>query len=530
MLYIIQILIFVSGLTSCFKDKTTGGEDKPIEPDNPVAAGHYRNPLSVDQEVDAIGGEGIADPSTFRWMGKYYLMTTQYYKNGRGYEGFKIWESTDLVDWKYKTAINIENFKWDVLWAPEMYYYRGAFYIYISGPGGKMAVWKYEIPINQKNSEPFVENANWVALSHDFLQAPDHAIDGSILIEPNGDKYAFFSGMHGVKYRKINSMEDGTGGSIIQLRNCVVNNIPKDANVGDPGWTESPTAFKMNGKYYLTYTGNHYLRPDYQVHLAVGNSISNLIPISNNPWISRTYGDWTGTGNSYPILGPNLKDYYYTYHVKNGSRVTPADKILRALMLDKVEFNDNGIETKAPTFEDEPIPEQATYYNNFSTGLTGFAQEGSASWSTDNEYSINVVAPTNWTHRIYSDETTNDDFVAEATIRMIDYTAGTLPKVAFIQGNKGQNPNLLIGLDASEGVSKLVIYDNKNQWQNINLPEFDVKDWTDIRVLKTGSELRIFVNNIEITKITIDNFKGAKVGYMAESCTAEVSWLAFSNK
>ena len=159
MLYLFQILIIAISFLSCSKDETEGG-DKPVDPDKPVAAGHYRNPIFVDQEVEAIGGEGIADPSTFRWMGKYYLMTTQYYKNGPGYDGFKIWESTDLVDWKYKTAIDVKDFGWNVLWAPEMYYYRGAFYIYLSGPGGKMAVWKYEAPINQENPEPFGENSN----------------------------------------------------------------------------------------------------------------------------------------------------------------------------------------------------------------------------------------------------------------------------------------------------------------------------------------------------------------------------------
>lgn len=529
MFSIVNIFFIILTLTSCTKDDDNGGTNPDPDPKPPVAAGHYRNPIFVDQEVEAIGGEGIADPSTFRWMGKYYLLTTQYYKNNPGYDGFKIWESTDLVDWKYKTAIDVKNFAWDVLWAPEMYFYRGSFYIYLSGPGGKMAVLKNELPNGDSNTDPFGENSDWRALSHDFLQLADHAIDGSILIEANGDKYAFFSGMHGVKYRKINSMEDGNGGSVTQLTQCSVENIDTEGQVGDKGWTESPTAFKMNGKYYLTYTGNHYLRPDYQVHLAVGNSLESLTPISNNPWISRVYGDWTGTGNSYPILGPNLKDYYYTYHAKSGYRISPADQILRALMLDKVEFKDNGILTKAPTFDDEPIPLHADYENSLASGLDGFTKEGSASWTPLDGFAIKVVAPELWGHRIYSNQSTKDDFVAEATMRMSDFVSGKSSKVAFIQGATSQDPNLLVGLEYSEGVSKLVIYDNKNQWRNINLPEFNVNDWTDLRIEKNGSTLTIYVNNIEVSKSSIDDFKGSSIGYMAESCTAEVSWLAFSN-
>ncbi|MCK5907366.1 MAG: family 43 glycosylhydrolase, partial [Flavobacteriales bacterium] len=444
-----------------------------------------------------------------------------------------MWESTDLVDWKYKTSTKIESFYWGVLWAPEMYYYRGAFYIYLSGPGGKMAVWKYELPVGENNPEPFGDNAKWVAITHDFLKAPDHAIDGSILIEPNGDKYAFFSGFNGIKYRKINSMDDGNGGPITQLTQCVVNNIPKDHLVGDPGWTESPTTFKYKGKYYLTYTGNHYLRDDYQMHLAVGTSFQNFTPISNNPWISHPVGEWTGTGNCYPILGPNLKDYYYAYHTKlssDGSGATPADQILRKLMIDKVEFKPTTIETKAPTYDDQLIPSQATYENNFSSGLSGFTKEGSGVWTSLNGFALKVEAPTGCEHRIYSDETTADNFVVEASVRMDVIPNSGLPKVAFIQGELGQDPNLLVGLDASESKSRLVIYDDKNKWQNIDMPDnFDVKDWTDIRIEKNGTSLRIFVNNVDILEKTIEDFKGASVGYMAESCTANVSWLAFSN-
>lgn len=200
----ILISIFLYTSLSCSDQLEPDPIDNPIN--LPVTEGNYRNPITVERELNFIGEGGVADPSTFRWMGKYYLMTTQSYSYVT--PGFKVWESKDLVNWKFKTAVQISGFSGDAFWSPEMYYYRGTFYIYFSGPSGDMALMKYEIPNGHINPEPFGSGANWEMATHDFLNSTDHAIDGSILIEPNGDKYAFFSGFHGVKYRKINSMEN----------------------------------------------------------------------------------------------------------------------------------------------------------------------------------------------------------------------------------------------------------------------------------------------------------------------------------
>ncbi|MEN8248788.1 MAG: family 43 glycosylhydrolase [Bacteroidota bacterium] len=451
------ITLFIS--FSC-KEKP---EPNPIEDpeDLPVAEGHYRNPITVEREMNFIGEGGVADPATFRWMGKYYLMTTQFYSYK--ISGFKVWESEDLVDWKFKTAVQIPGFTWEAFWSPEMYYYRGTFYIYFSGPSGDMALMKYEVPDSQINPEPFGSGASWEMVTYDFLNVIDHAIDGSILIEPNGDKYALFSGFHGVKYRKINSMENGNGEDVIQLPMCSVENIEiQPGTVGTKGWTEAPTAFKKDGVYYLTYTGNHFLRPDYQIHLAIGSSLDALIPIPGNPWILRNWGDWTATGNCYPILGPNLKDYYYTYHVKEGYRISPENQqLLRKLMVDKVSFESDGITTSAPTFEDEPIPSGADYENDFSTGLNGFTVSGSAQWTTVGDYALSVDAMGNATldNAILSETATGKDFVAEAHFRLSQWQATGVSGIGLIQGNNTAEANLVVSAVTVDGVHQIAIYD-----------------------------------------------------------------------
>ncbi len=525
------IWVFVFPALGCL-DNEVPVEEKPNEKP-PVAEGHYRNPITVEREMEIIGEGGIADPSVFRWMGKYYLMTTQFYNYK--FIGFKVWESTDLVNWQFTGAVPLQGFMWDVLWSPEMYYYRGVFYIYFSGPGGKMAAMRYEPPAGNVNPEPFSENANWEVFTHDYLKLSDHSIDGSILIEPTGDKYAFFSGLGGVKYRKINSMEDGNGSSVVQLIQCAVNNI--DINPGEIGtvdWTEAPTAFKKDGVYYMTYTGNHFLRPDYQIHLATGTTLQNLTPISDNPWISRTWGEWTATGNCYPVLGPTLKDYYYTYHVKEGYRISPPDQqVLRKLMVDKVEFKTNNIETNAPTFDDEPIPDKADFEDDFSNGLANFDVVGNAvNWSPWENFAVSAEAlgVTSLDNAILSKEKTGANFVAESYLRIKEYQSTGVSGVVFIQSDSISKINIAAGIGFVDGVSKVITYDVLNDWQFVDLPdEFSSVCWTDIRVEKKGSRIKLFVNNVDVMAFDVEDFGGGKVGYLCYDCNADVAWTAFSN-
>jgi len=526
----VWIWMFVLSVARC-SDNDTPDDDQPEEKP-PVAEGHYRNPITVENELAIIGEGGTADPSVFRWMGKYYLMTTQFYNYKE--VGFKVWESTDLVNWNYTRAVPMSGFAWDVLWSPEMYYYRGVFYIYFSGPGGKMAAMKYAPPVGDVNPEPFSADANWEVFTHDYLQLSDHSIDGSILIEPNGDKFAFFSGLYGVKYRKVNSMEDGNGGSVTQLRQCSVENIViNPGEVGTVGWTEAPTAFKKDGVYYLTYTGNHFLRPDYQIHLATGSSLQNLTPIADNPWISRVWGDWTATGNCYPVLGPNLKDYYYTYHVKEGYRISPADQqLLRKLMVDKVEFKSDYIETNAPTFDDEPIPDSGDFEDDFSSGLNNFDVVGDVTWTPWGGFAVRAEAlgVTTLDNAIFSKETTGADFVAESNVRIVEHQATGVSGVVFIQGDDISSINIAIGVGIVDGNSKIITFDVSNDWQFFDLPdEFNSADWTDVRVEKRGNSVKLFVNNVDVMTLDVDSFSNGKIGYMCYDCNADVAWTAFSN-
>ncbi len=55
-------------------------------------------------------------------------------------------------------------------------------------------------------------------------------------------------------------------------------------------------------------------------------------------------------------------------------------------------------------------------------------------------------------------------------MRIISAKAGN-SKVAFIHGNTGEDPNLVIGLDALNSTNKIVVYDSQNGWQNFTISD-----------------------------------------------------------
>ena len=103
----------------------------------------YSNPIllknSMGQVMDA------ADPYVFRFNGMYYLYST-------GAAEIRCYQSRDLVNWEYMGHCT-QGGKVNIAYAPEVFYWRGDFYMITSPMGNGHYILKSDSPLGPLNRQ-----------------------------------------------------------------------------------------------------------------------------------------------------------------------------------------------------------------------------------------------------------------------------------------------------------------------------------------------------------------------------------------
>ena len=256
----------------------------------------------------------FADPFVLRYNGRYYLYGTN--------PDVRCWSSEDLVNWTLEGATVLEDeFPELVPFAPEVVYWNGAFYMYTSPHGFGHYVLKSGSPTG-----PFRKITGNVG----------HSIDFSIFIDDDGQWYTYWANDRGLVGCKMASPTE----------------FGEEVLIGAYlyGWTEGPFIVKKDGKYHLTYTGNHFLSKGYRINAAIADH--PLGPYHDDPYnpvIICTEGDVVGLGHSSTVLGPDLHTHYIVYHNLNPDKT-------RDLNIDPVVFTPTKAYVLGPTTTPRPAP------------------------------------------------------------------------------------------------------------------------------------------------------------------------------
>jgi xylan 1,4-beta-xylosidase len=272
----------------------------------------YQNPFVLDQEWEDYG---IGDPYVLRFDGKYYLYCST--KDRR--VGIKAWSSDDLVNWRYEGLVTEEPVS-EGAYAPEVVYWNGLFYMYTS-PAGK----GHYVLQSDKPTGPFMKKTDNLGLT----------IDGSVFIDDDEKWYfthAKFDGIMASPMSDPYTIETG-----------------KQLNASLGHWTEGSMIIKRNGRYFITYTGNHVFSKGYRVNYGVNHESPTgtyTIP-ENNPILISTANDFNGLGHSATVMGPDLDSYYIVYHNLIGHSAEGPP--VRKLNLDRLVFNGDKMSVLGPT-------------------------------------------------------------------------------------------------------------------------------------------------------------------------------------
>lgn len=309
---------------------------------------YYQNPL----EVKHIGDPFVLKDSTRR----YYLYATS------ASDGFKVWSSTDLVNWKnedYAYKANKDSWGYANFWAPEVVKYNGKYYMYYTASLVKNGSLRIGVAVSSSPTGPFVD-----VYDHPMFDFNYAAIDADVLVDDNGRKYMYFSkdcsenimdSIHESHIYGIELNDDmiSTKGEPVLLLKPDSEWEKKSGN--EYRWNEGPYALKKNGTYYLMYSANCYSSRDYSVGYATSKSpLGPFVKYDKNPILSA--GDnpkVSGPGHNSVTVSPDGEELFIVYHTHVNPLLGGGD---RQFNIDRMHFNKDGsIAVDGPTTTKQSI-------------------------------------------------------------------------------------------------------------------------------------------------------------------------------
>jgi beta-xylosidase len=345
-------------------------------------AATYSNPLPVEFGDPYV----MFDASS----GEYFM-----YGTGGGAEhGFLAYSSKDLVHWHPEGQVfhgNTEH-SWgiDHFWAPEVYAYKGNYYMFYSAqwrdnPDHELEHFRIGVAVSESPRGPFRD------MSDRPIFDPGYPIiDANVHFDDNGKIYLYYSRCcykHAVESEiadwarstgRYNEIEESwvygvelaadfsgvIGEPVLLLRPPVKMNDEqaswesRSVTSGEVNrrWTEGSYTFKHGGMYYMMYSANHFAGENYAVGYATArHPLGPYTKASNNPVLEKntaTGGDVTGTGHNSVTRSPDGQQMFCVYHgrtTKTGNE--------RVVFIDRMIIGKNGkLMVNGPTTVPQRLP------------------------------------------------------------------------------------------------------------------------------------------------------------------------------
>lgn len=324
------ILFFLTLLCSCSSN---------MKPNNYFRS---QNPLPVK-----FGDPFILSASD----GHYYMYGT----GGVAKDGFSAYSSNDLREWKDEGQVYYGNTEdsWTLknFWAPEVYEYKGKFYMFFSAdwknnPNNELENFRIGVAVADNPLGPFKD------LSDEPIFDPGYpVIDANVLFE--GDKaYLYYSRCcyknpvesEVAEWARQKNMFDEIEESwiygvelstqfdkiiddpVLLLRPPLKNDDiqseweSRSVTSGEINrrWTEGSFIFKKDSIYYLMYSANYFGGEHYAVGYATSNSpLGPFKKSPDNPVLQKNTesgGIVSGTGHNSITVSKDGKQMYCVYH------------------------------------------------------------------------------------------------------------------------------------------------------------------------------------------------------------------------
>ncbi|MDQ3778010.1 MAG: glycoside hydrolase family 43 protein [Actinomycetota bacterium] len=326
----------------------------------------FRNPV-----IAGPPGEDHGDPFVVKYLDAYYL-----YHSGEtaGRRGISVHRSPNLVDWEFQ-GFALEpaeaGWAWSDLWAPEVVYERGTFYMYVAATRRREAddpptIWQQGEGADVGRRLGLARSSNPLGpFRLDPAPLIDQwSIDGHPFRDDDGTMWLFYN----VRTQDLGLPDvlPGTGTVCDRLvapdrlaGSAVPVTLPSDEWEGVPTrdwyWNEAPYVLKRRGRYYQLYSGGAFSDDSYAVGFAHASSL-------RGPWrkdprnpILRGRGRIRGPGHQSFVYGPDAATPYAVYH----GYVTGDQG--RKVHIDRLFWAGDRPLVVGPTDTEQPRPQRAVF-------------------------------------------------------------------------------------------------------------------------------------------------------------------------
>lgn len=259
----------------------------------------------------------IGDPYVLYADRTYYLYATSHFN------GFYCWQSDNLSDWRgphvcYEATE--KSFGNSCFWAPEVYEFKGRFYMYYTAQWRifEKEALRIGVAVSDSPSGPFQDVLDQKPM-FDFGYG---ALDAHIL--KDGEKnYLYYSRagadhyVDGAKESHIYVAELGDDFQSVKGEAVLILKPEQEWERAPlkerQYWNEGPFVIKHENKYHLMYSANFYGSRDYGIGGAVSDSpMGPFVKYEDNP-ILKSNEVISGPGHNSVVKTPE-GDYYCIYH------------------------------------------------------------------------------------------------------------------------------------------------------------------------------------------------------------------------
>jgi beta-xylosidase len=306
----------------------------------------------------------MGDPFVVRYGKTYYLTGT----TDAG-KGFRLWSSSNLVDWKPRGfAYTRGKGSWGErsFWAPELFRHRNRYYLVYSanrkdvndGKGG----FRICLAVADRPAGPYRDlYAPWCDPGYS-------CIDGHVFIDSDGTAYLYLAKVGVIRKPKFKlygaihavRLKGDLSGPAGEPVLCTKADQPWETPAkGRSLCNEGAFVLRRDGRYYMTYSANHYAEPFYGIGYATAASpLGPWRKAPDNPLLRRDKdAGVSGPGHCSITTSPDGRETFIVYHAHadpdrpSGRRTVNIDRLILR--------KDGGLKVIGPTRSPQPRPSGA---------------------------------------------------------------------------------------------------------------------------------------------------------------------------